>query len=331
VVEINVRAIDPATLKNAPLKAAILVGVAADLMHPEGFLSIIRKDPAAAGKGTLIANLAGAPNKNESDTTVMPFEDLYGKTGDVKGDMQWQSTRAEITFSPVSHTLDVLKLIYPGSKFEDIFGQDAVAATLSVGTGAAGVTYTADATGTGGNSIRVAHINPGAAAALSVVVSGNDITVTLAHSGTALTSTAAQVRDAVNAHAGAAALVNAGLTGDGTGVAVAQAMTALAGGTDGTKVGVKRTSRGRITLTDYHSNVCLVWTSIDKTVAGAYIIREAINVEEDRNYEFSDDGAAFAVDCTLRAHTNGETLDMETGTMLPAFEEHDYSITLPVA
>lgn len=325
----NIRSIDPVQLKNAPLKAAILVGVAADLMHPEGFLSIIRKDPAAAGKGTLIANLMGAPNKNESDTTVMPFEDLYNKSGDVKGDMQWQSTRAEITFSPVSHTLDVLKLIYPGSKFEDIFGQDSTAATLAIGTGTAGVTYTADNKGTGGNAIRVAHVNPGAASPLSLVVSGNDITVTLAHSGTALTSTAAQVRDFVNGHAGASPLVNAGLTGDGTGLAIAQALTNLSGGTNGTKVGVKRTSRGRIALTDYYSNVVLCWTSIDKTVAGAYVIREAINVEEDKNYEFNDDGAAFAVDCTMRAHASGTTLDAETGQVLPNFEELDFGITLP--
>ncbi len=322
----NVRAIDPVQLKTSPLKAAILVGVASDLMHPEGFLSIIRKDPAAAGKGTLLANLAGAPSKNESDTLVNPFEDLYSKSGDIKGDNQWQSTRAEITFTPVSRSLDILKLIYPGSRFEDVFGADGVAATLAIGTGTAGVTYTADKKGTGGNSIRVAHVNPGAASPLSVAVSGNDITVTLAHSGTAITSTAAQVRDAVNAHAGAAPLVNAGLTGDGTGVAVAQALTNLAGGTNGTKVGIRRTSRGRITLTDYHSNVVLCWTTIDKTVAGAYVIREAINVEEDKNYEFNDDGAAFGVDCTMRAHSSGETMDPETGVILPAFEELDFSI-----
>ncbi len=220
----NVRAIDPTTLKNAPLKAAILVDVDDTLHNPEGYLSIIRKAPAAAGKGTLIANLAGAPSKTETDTFFQPFEDLYSKTGDLKGDIQWESTRAEISFSPVSHTLDVLKLIYPGSKFENIFGADGT-----------------------------------------------------------------------------------------------------------TKVGVRRKSGGRIALTDYHKNVVLCWTTVDKTVACAYIIREAINVEEDKSYTFNDDGSVFAIDCTLRAHSTGESLDPETGQVLPNFEELDFGITLPSA
>lgn len=105
-----------------------------------------------------------------------------------------------------------------------------VKASLGIGAGNAGVRYVADLAGVGGNSIRVAHVNPGAASPLSVAVLGNDITVTLAHSGTALTSTASQVAAAVNGNAAAAALVDASLIGDGTGIAVAQALSALAGG-----------------------------------------------------------------------------------------------------
>lgn len=102
--------------------------------------------------------------------------------------------------------------------------------TLDIGTGASGVRYTEDVVG--GTVPRVAHVNPGVAnAALAVSVSGEDITVTLGNGATAgtINSTAAQVRDAINAHAGASAVVTAGLVGDGTGLAVAQAMTALSG------------------------------------------------------------------------------------------------------
>lgn len=330
----NVRSIDPAQLKNAPLKAAILVGVDDAFINPEGFLSIIRKDAAAAGKGTLLANLAGAPQKNESDTIVNPFEDIYSKTGDIEGDVQWQSTRVEIAFTPVSRTLDVLKLIYPGSKFEDILGADAVKASTTRGTANAGRRITAKTGGVAGNSISYGETATGASAVLAVSVSGTTITVALATDTTGVvTSTANQVIAAINGHAGAAALVTASLPADSTGAAVvaASAAAALTGGVNGTKVGTKRTSRGRITLTDYHKNVVLCWTTVDKTVAGCYVIRKAINIEEDKNYEFNDDGQAFGVDVTMRGHADGTTLDAETGQVLPNFEEHDYGVILPAA
>lgn len=100
------------------------------------------------------------------------------------------------------------------------------------------VTYTAKSAGTGGNAIRVAYTDPAAAsAALAVSVVGNDITVALATDAAgAITSTALDVRDAVNAHAGASALVAAALPGTttGAGVVAAVALTNLTGGTDPT-------------------------------------------------------------------------------------------------
>lgn len=98
------------------------------------------------------------------------------------------------------------------------------------------VTYTAVTAGAGGNAIRVAYTDPAAAsAALAVSVAGNDITVALATDAAgAITSTALQVRDAVNAHAGASGLVTASLPGTttGAGVVAAVALTNLAGGAD---------------------------------------------------------------------------------------------------
>jgi hypothetical protein len=106
-------------------------------------------------------------------------------------------------------------------------------ATLDVGTGAAGVTYTAKRRGTAGNSIRVAHVAAaGANADTTVAVSGNDITVTLGTGGVAGTedATADEVVAAVNADPDAKVLVSAAPLGDGSGVAVEQALTALSGG-----------------------------------------------------------------------------------------------------
>ncbi len=95
------------------------------------------------------------------------------------------------------------------------------------------VIYTARFGGTGGNSLRVAHVNAGANQTLSVAVSGNDITVNLGtDAGGVVTSTAAQVAAAVNATVAANMLLIATLGGTGASLAVADAMTALAGGSN---------------------------------------------------------------------------------------------------
>lgn len=103
-------------------------------------------------------------------------------------------------------------------------------AILVIGTGNAGVRYTAPV-GVAGNSTTVAHVVAGANTALSVSVTGAAITVNLATNGSSVaTSTAAQVVTAVNANGPASALVTASAVGDGTGVAVAGTATALTGG-----------------------------------------------------------------------------------------------------
>jgi hypothetical protein len=90
--------------------------------------------------------------------------------------------------------------------------------------------------GVAGNAITVAYVDPpGNNVALSVGVVGSVITVTLATDGTStITSTAAQVRDALNASAQARSLIDAVLlTGnDGTGLVTALAPLSLAGGSD---------------------------------------------------------------------------------------------------
>lgn len=90
--------------------------------------------------------------------------------------------------------------------------------------------------GAAGNAITLALIDPASNnVPLSVEVTGTDIVVTLETDGSsAILSTAAEVRDAINAHPGAAGLVYAVLpTGnDGSGVVTALAETPLAGGSD---------------------------------------------------------------------------------------------------
>lgn len=95
--------------------------------------------------------------------------------------------------------------------------------------------FTAREPGVGGNAIRVRIVVSGNNTALSVSVSGNDITINSATNGSAVaTSTAAQVKTAVEGSAPATALVSvAHASGnDGTGTVAAVGYVTLAGGTN---------------------------------------------------------------------------------------------------
>lgn len=92
--------------------------------------------------------------------------------------------------------------------------------------------FTAMKGGPGGNSIRVQYIVGAGTNLLSVAVEGYDILVTLATTAGASTSTATQVKAAVDANSDASRLVTIAnaAANDGTGIVVALALTALAGG-----------------------------------------------------------------------------------------------------
>lgn len=90
--------------------------------------------------------------------------------------------------------------------------------------------------GAKGNSIRVKYLDPAlASAALSVSVSGFDVTVSLATDGAlAITTTAEEIIDAVAAHSPARQLVDVKRKAgnDGSGVVIALVITNLSGGVD---------------------------------------------------------------------------------------------------
>jgi hypothetical protein len=113
-----------------------------------------------------------------------------------------------------------------------------VAATLT--TDLAGddndMVYTAKTPGAGGNDITVAYVDPEAAnQSLAVGVAGSAITVDLATDGDELiTSTAAQIKTAIEASGAANALVSLANAGgnDGSGKVTAMAAANLTGGAD---------------------------------------------------------------------------------------------------
>ncbi len=112
------------------------------------------------------------------------------------------------------------------------FRENASLTTALTGTNN-DLTYTSRARSSSGNSVRVTYVVAGVSTALSVAVAGNDITVNVATNASSVaTSTAAQVKTAVDASVVAAALVTtANAAGnDGTGVVTALAFTNLTGG-----------------------------------------------------------------------------------------------------
>lgn len=94
--------------------------------------------------------------------------------------------------------------------------------------------YTSKLTGVAGDAITIAYIDPAQVGALSIVVTGTDIVVNLAHDGNAITTIADDISAAIALDVDANALVGVAdkAGNDGSGVVTAMEATALAGGVD---------------------------------------------------------------------------------------------------
>lgn len=117
-----------------------------------------------------------------------------------------------------------------------IDGAGIAAFTTTCPNANSNVVYTAVGGGAIGNSITIRYVVAGTNTALTVSVTGRDITVNVAtNGGGAATSTATLVMAAVNAHAVAQTLVGAvsAPSNDGSGVVAAFAAQNLIGGTTG--------------------------------------------------------------------------------------------------
>lgn len=116
-------------------------------------------------------------------------------------------------------------------------GADDVAATLATGIVASNnaLTYTAKTNGLAGNAITINYVVAGNTTPLTVTVTGTAIRVNVATSAAGVaTSTAAQVKTAIEANVPANALVAVTHTGasTGAGVVTALAVTPLTGGVE---------------------------------------------------------------------------------------------------
>jgi hypothetical protein len=98
------------------------------------------------------------------------------------------------------------------------------------------LTYAADSAGVAGNLINLTYVDPSAPSqTLGVVVTGNDIVVTLAtDAGSVITTTADDIKTLLDGTPAAAALIDITVSGTGTNLQTAQAQTFLTGGVDAT-------------------------------------------------------------------------------------------------
>jgi len=97
--------------------------------------------------------------------------------------------------------------------------------------------FTAKTKSVDGNSISIIYVDPGEAGDIAVGVTDNDIVLTLAYAENAITSTASDIKTAIEANENAAALVTVANAAENTGAGIVTAMakTNLMGGVDATE------------------------------------------------------------------------------------------------
>lgn len=133
----------------------------------------------------------------------------------------------------------------------------------------------------GVNDITVTYVDPGGTtAALSVSVSSHAITVNLARAASAISSTAAQVKAAIDAHAGASALVSVAnhAGNDGTGLVTAMSALPLTTLTVDSGVELEFTAPDGVSI-----------TTVDAVVDGG---TGAVSVDSDFNVDLENVGVA---------------------------------------
>lgn len=132
-------------------------------------------------------------------------------------------------------------------------------------------------------AITIKLTDPGAPnQVLSIVVSGTDIEALLAtNAGSAITTTAAQLKTAIEAAAAAAALTAVTLPGDGTGVVSAQVKTSL---TTGARTLTLKVYEGTLSYTEHKNRAYVKDRGKLSTVRD--VDEEPIDVKIDVTWEF---------------------------------------------
>lgn len=289
---------------NAPLYGTVIMNLVEE--SPAAIIAAIGGDTSY---GTALGFLTGAPTFNVARESVNTAENIMGLATRIKGTEQLQNEEATIECEFASISIDNLKYALPGTIKSD--WTPAVSASITAGTGNSSVTVRALTGGTGGNSLLYAQTAPSGTGApyATVTVSGSTITV-----ASKTDATANHVIDAINAHATAKTLVQAGRPAGttGTGLPATLAATALSGGAAGTRIGYTLTSPGTWGLSDYIRSVHVVWESVATRVAMIARAKNAISMD-DFSFQADDGGQMTGVSMTLTATSDESDFSSTTG------------------
>ncbi len=279
---------------------------------PADILSIINGDTAM---GKSLGLLSAAPTFSVSQDTVNMYDNVVGLNARLLGSEQLSSQEVTIECEFININKSTLALAMPGLSETDWMGDTN--ALLVTGTGNAAFKTVALAGGTGGNAISITVGTPAGTGAPQVVVTVTGSAISLAVKTTA---TANDAVAAINSHAAARALVQAGLptTSNGTGVLLAQVSTPLAGGAAGTRIGGKFQHRGFWDTSNRLRNVAIVLESNKSSVAHVFSIRNAISMD-DFEYSAEDDQVLAGVGMTFSAENSDDDYDAAVGNYRAPF------------
>lgn len=318
-------------LQNADLGPGVVLKNVLDL-SPAGIDKVLAGNRAFGQK---IGSMTSAPSISIARNTIDITENIVGLNAALKGARQVQRVDAsiEVEFAEITH--ENYHILNPGQTETD--WMSSANASLTSGTGNSQFALAARNAGVGGNSITLVLVAAAAASAsTTVAVSGSAITVTLGTSAVAtpvtVNATANQVINAINAHAAATLLVQAGLSGtsNGTGVVAAAASEPLAGGAAGSRIGSTFRDQATLRLTDYMKNMCFIMESTQSKINTIYTFFDVV-ATEDFEQGADDEANISGTSQTFMSHASETSFDANAGVFLPAYERRALDPVMAVA
>ena len=306
------------SIHSAPIGPGVALANVVDF-SPQGIKDIIAGDRS---KGYRIGALTAAPTFTASPSFNDLMENIVGTPGAFKGAQSIERIDVTIECELAELTHENIQLVHPGLTKTDWMSN--IHARLVVGTGNAQFAVTSKAAGVAGNDITLTVATP-AGTSTVVAVDGTDITVTPAASTDA--AKASSVVAAINAHAGAKALVQAGLTAtsDGSGNVLAAAEAPLAGGAAGSRIGFKFDPKGYVRNSDYLNNFVMALEGTNTDVLQIYVVHNVLSTD-DFSYQPDDAGNISSLSATFTGHIGDESFDPSTGVYKPAYEIYNLDV-----
>lgn len=268
------------------------------------------------GAGLRLGAMTSAPSVSVSRDITDRTEDIVGLNAAFVGAQRLQRTDVTLDVELVELSPDNLQRIHPGLQRSDWLS--SAHARLTTGTGNSAFDIWSLLPGTGPNAVtRVVSTPSGSTTTVTVSGSAGSEVITVAP---ATGATAQAVVDAINASVTAKALVQAGLpaSSDGTGAVAAAVSAPLAGGTAGSKIGIKLEPTGFFKRSEYLRNIVLALEGDNQDVLQIWRIDNAFSTD-DFDLSPDDAGGVSGISCTFTGHVTEANYDQTLGVYLPPY------------